>query len=108
MSGVRRGISIDEGSVIDIVKQFVSSWHVIIVLVNSTILGGTGGAVARSSVTVGWEDVMIHEMGHSLFGLADEYEYLQGCGLDDSNPLAQLLVIRYLSRVTPFILLNSN
>ena len=94
--GIRRGISVDEGSVIDVVEQFVLGWHAIIVLVNSTIRGGMGGTVAKSSVAPGWENIMIHEMGHSLFGLADEYEYLQGCGQDGSgyNEFPSFLGIR--------------
>jgi hypothetical protein len=83
--GVPRGISVDEGLAIDVVGQFVPAWHLVIVLVNSDLRGGMGGQIAKVSLQGGlgdWIDVMIHEMGHSLFGLADEYEYLLGCGLD--------------------------
>jgi hypothetical protein len=93
--GIRRGISVDEGSVINVVRQFIPQWHLIIVLVNSQIWGGMGGQIAKSSVSPGWEDIAIHEMGHSLFGLADEYEYLQGCGIDtDHNEWPSFLGIR--------------
>jgi hypothetical protein len=30
-------------------------------------------------------DVVVHEMGHSAFGLADEYEYWQGCGSGETD-----------------------
>ena len=41
--GIRRGMSVDEGSVVNVVRRFVPQWHVIIVLVNSQIWGGMGG-----------------------------------------------------------------
>src|SRR5438105_14079756 len=83
--GVRRAISVDEGSVINVVHRFVQEWHLILVLVNSQIHGGTGGTIAKTCVEPGWENVAIHEMGHSLFGLADEYEYLRGCGKEKDH-----------------------
>jgi hypothetical protein len=94
--GIRRGMSVDEGSVVNVVSQFVPQWHVIIVLVNSQIRGGMGGQVAKSCVAPGWEDVAIHEMGHSLFGLADEYDYFRGplSGETDHNNFPDLFGIR--------------
>jgi hypothetical protein len=48
-------------------------------IVNSDQFGGTGGAVPVCSVAGGAVDIALHEMGHSYFGLADEYPYLRGC-----------------------------
>jgi hypothetical protein len=45
--------------------------HQVVMLVNSSRYGGAGGAVATAS-TSGF-NIAIHEMGHSAFGLADEY-----------------------------------
>jgi hypothetical protein len=94
--GIRRGMSVDEGSVVNVVTRFVPQWHVIIVLVNSQIWGGMGGQVAKSCVAPGWEDVALHEMGHSLFGLADEYEYFRGCpsGETDRDNFPDFLGVR--------------
>ena len=83
--GIRRGISVDEGSVINVVRQFVPEWHLIMVVVNSQVHGGTGGTIAKTSVEPGWDNVAIHEMGHSLFQLADEYEYFRGCGMETDH-----------------------
>jgi len=52
-----------------------------IVMVNTTRYGGCGGARAvysagNSSAT----EIAVHELGHSLAGLADEYAYTAGCG----------------------------
>lgn len=61
---------------IDTVEPLLPQWHQIIVLVNDAERGGAGGSVAWFSTGGGdWREVAIHEMGHSSFGLADEYDY---------------------------------
>jgi hypothetical protein len=52
----------------------VGVWDVILVLVNSTKYGGSGGAIAISSVHPTADEIVLHEMGHSFAALADEYE----------------------------------
>ena len=49
-----------------------------LVVVNSTIYGGSGGAVGTYSLADGATEIAIHEMGHTAFGLADEYPYYAG------------------------------
>ena len=48
-------------------------WDEIVVLVNSTKYGGSGGAIAVSSINTSSDEVVLHEFGHSFAGLADEY-----------------------------------
>jgi hypothetical protein len=60
----------------------VPEYHLAVVLVNSTIYGGSGGQVAVLSTANGSAEIALHEIGHSAFGLADEYEYWAGCGVD--------------------------
>lgn len=48
---------------------------VIIVIANSTRYGGSGGAVATLSMHAQSIEVALHEIGHTAFALADEYEY---------------------------------
>ena len=50
------------------------TWDVILVLVNSTKYGGSGGGIAVSSVHSSASEIVIHELGHSFGLLADEYE----------------------------------
>lgn len=77
---IRRLLYCDTSLVIDAVEDHLTEWHAIVVLVNSTIRGGGGGDVAvLSTGSNDWKAVAMHEMGHSLFGLADEYDYYQGC-----------------------------
>jgi hypothetical protein len=47
----------------------------VIVISNSTRYGGSGGEVATVSMDPSSKEVALHEIGHSAFGLADEYDY---------------------------------
>jgi hypothetical protein len=61
---------------IDTVTVLLPGWHQILVLVNDGDYGGAGGDVAWScNSSADWRDVAIHELGHSAFKLADEYDY---------------------------------
>lgn len=85
--GVRRALTANTGLAINVVSGLVPQFHSVQILVNSPIYGGTGGQVGVSSTStkkddgtpVDWREILIHEMGHSIYGLADEYEYYQGC-----------------------------
>lgn len=48
---------------------------VIIVISNSTRYGGSGGAIATLSMHASSVEVALHEIGHTAFKLADEYDY---------------------------------
>jgi hypothetical protein len=76
---IRRALMVNNTTAIAVANQQVPEWDMILVLVNSTIHGGTGGTVAVFSLTGTFNEIIIHEMGHTFFNLADEYEYLQGC-----------------------------
>lgn len=45
----------------------------IVVIHNSPVHGGSGGSIASATTTARSPQVIVHEIGHSLFGLADEY-----------------------------------
>jgi hypothetical protein len=49
-------------------------WDVILVLVNSTKYGGSGGGIAVASAHSTSSEIILHELGHSFANLADEYE----------------------------------
>jgi hypothetical protein len=81
-NGTRRLLNIDQGTAIGVADQQVPQWHSIVVIVNSTVYGGSGGAAATYSLAPDAEEIALHELGHSAFGLADEYESYLGCGID--------------------------
>jgi hypothetical protein len=76
---IRRLLGVDGPAVIAAVTAEVPEWDQAVVIVNSTIYGGQGGTPGTTSLSGTWENIAIHEVGHSVFGLADEYEYWQGC-----------------------------
>ena len=48
---------------------------VIIVISNSTRYGGSGGEIATLSMAEQSIEIALHEIGHTAFALADEYDY---------------------------------
>ncbi|HEY0080285.1 MAG TPA: M64 family metallopeptidase [Pyrinomonadaceae bacterium] len=83
--GIQRLLLVDGMSVINVVNAQIPQWHQVLVIVNSPTWGGAGGQIGTTSVAGGWENIAIHEMGHSAYGLADEYEYWSGCGVDTTQ-----------------------
>lgn len=85
--GIPRALVCNDTLVINTVAAHVPQFHSAQVIVNSAKYGGTGGTVGVSSTAtvngsgqpVDWREILIHEMGHSIFGLADEYFYYAGC-----------------------------
>jgi hypothetical protein len=59
---------------------------VIVVVANSTRYGGAGGSFATISMHGQATELALHELGHTLFGLADEYDY--GTCSTSSEPTA--------------------
>ena len=81
-SGVQRLLVVNSGTAITVADAQVPAHHAVMVIVNSTVYGGSGGPVACFSLAANASEIGIHEMGHSAFGLADEYESYLGCGVD--------------------------
>jgi IgA Peptidase M64 len=91
-AGIRRLLLVNTPTVMSVVNAQVPEWSQIIVIVNSPVWGGAGGSIGTTSTAAGWENIAIHELGHSAFGLADEYEYWAGCGVDttrDTHPAVE-------------------
>jgi hypothetical protein len=78
-NGNRRLLEGDSGKAFDVAKNRVPQVHLAVMAVNSPIHGGSGGKVATFSKAPGASNVAIHEIGHTAFGLADEYEYSSNC-----------------------------
>jgi IgA Peptidase M64 len=80
--GIRRLLEVNNTTVINVANAQVPEWHMLMALVNTPIYGGSGGQVATFSMAPSANEIGIHEMGHTAFGLADEYEYYAGCGAE--------------------------
>ena len=68
---VQRLICGDQLAMFDVALEEYPNFDQIVLLVNDPRYGGSGGSVAIASSN--WMDIALHEMGHSLAGLADEY-----------------------------------
>lgn len=66
-------------------KSVVAQPSMTMVIVNSSAYGGSGGTVATFSTDSQSAQIGIHEMGHTAFKLADEYEYLLGCDSGETD-----------------------
>jgi IgA Peptidase M64 len=84
-NGIRRLLVANNGRVVKVVGKHVPQWHMAFLAVNSPISGGSGGAIATFSRAPGSAEIAIHEMGHTAFGLADEYEYYANCAEKGHN-----------------------
>ena len=80
-SGVRRRLQIDQGLALTTAIRMIpdASNRLVVVIVNHPEHGGSGGQAACFSLSADALPAAIHELGHTAFGLADEYEYEQGC-----------------------------
>ena len=74
---IDRLLCVDDAKVYDVVGSVLQpdKRDVIVVISNSTRYGGSGGAMATLSMHVQSTEVALHEIGHTAFALADEYEY---------------------------------
>ncbi len=72
---ITRLITCDEMKVFEVAA--VSTYDAIVVVENNNKYGGSGGLIAVSYRDINqWaKEVVVHEMGHSVGDLADEYEY---------------------------------
>jgi IgA Peptidase M64 len=77
-NGIRRLLVCNASTVLQVAATQVPEFTVAVVVVNSTIYGGSGGSVGTYSLAAGATEIAIHEMGHTAFGLADEYPYYAG------------------------------
>jgi len=82
---IRRLLTCDSASARSVAHAQVPATHVAMVIVNSPLYGGSGGEVATFSSAPGAAEIALHEMGHTAFGLADEYESYAGCASGETG-----------------------
>ncbi|WP_251075751.1 M64 family metallopeptidase [Streptomyces sp. ISL-12] len=77
-NGIRRLLVCNSSTVLQTAAAQVPEFSVAIVVVNSTVYGGSGGSIGTYSLASGATEIAIHELGHTAYGLADEYAYYAG------------------------------
>ncbi len=77
-NGIRRLLLANATTALQVAAAQVPEFTVVLVVVNSTVYGGSGGSIGTYSLAGGATEIAIHEMGHTAFGLADEYPYYAG------------------------------
>ena len=83
--GLGRLLTIDYQLALAVLGAQVPNWDAALVIVNSTHYGGSGGMPGVTSLAGTWQNIAIHEFGHSGFGLGDEYGYWAGCAYDPAG-----------------------
>lgn len=84
--GLRRRLTVDTALAITTADAWVPDWDAILIIVNHVERGGSGAPdVAIVSSPGVFDGSAIHELGHSAFGLADEYDYLEGCASGETT-----------------------
>lgn len=65
--------SMNSAAVYGVLAASFPAYDQALILGNSTVYGGAGGAYGVSSIHPSSPEIVAHEMGHSFAGLADEY-----------------------------------
>ena len=72
--GTSRLLCINRSKASFVTAKYVPQFDKVLIITNSSKYGGAGGEYATTSLG-GGANVVVHELGHSLAGLADEYTY---------------------------------
>ena len=75
VGGLRRLLACNATVALQVAAVQVPEFTIAIVVVNSPLYGGSGGGLAVYSLDQNAIQIAMHEMGHTAFGLADEYPY---------------------------------
>jgi hypothetical protein len=84
-NGIQRLLTVNAATALAVAGAQVPAFDAVLVAVNSTVYGGSGGAVGVYSLASNATEIAIHELGHTPFGLADEYMYYRGCGSGETD-----------------------
>jgi hypothetical protein len=76
-AGIERLICVDVSKVDTVLGNSVGADQrdIVLVLVNDTEYGGSGGSISVASLNPAVIELVLHEIGHSFGLLADEYDY---------------------------------
>ena len=69
---IHRLVTVNDGAVLAAAAAY-PDWDKIVVVVNDSVYGGSGGGISVTSTHPQAPQIVLHEYGHSFTGLADEY-----------------------------------
>ncbi|KAA0993128.1 M64 family metallopeptidase [Dyadobacter aurulentus] len=72
-SAIHRLVTIDYGVAYNVLAANLPDYDLIVVLVNTTYYGGSGGSVAVHTLNESANLIGVHEIGHTFASLSDEY-----------------------------------
>lgn len=72
-SGLDRLLTVSHSKVGQALLDSFPEYDIVLVVVNSTKYGGSGGTYATTSINSKAYDIAVHELGHSFGNLEDEY-----------------------------------
>jgi hypothetical protein len=78
-----------QGRVFDLLANLLPDYDVVFMLVNDPVYGGSGGPVAITSLAPSASEILIHESGHTLAALGDEYDSSGGTPFEAPNVTQQ-------------------
>jgi IgA Peptidase M64 len=67
-------LTVNDSLAKQVAGEAVPEWNVVMVLVNAEAYGGSGAPSVAVASTGSVDLIGLHELGHSAFGLADEYD----------------------------------
>jgi IgA Peptidase M64/IPT/TIG domain len=82
---IQRLLTVNTTTATSVASTQVPAVNMTFVIVNSSVYGGSGGPVAAFSKAAAAQEIGLHEMGHTAFSFADEYEYYAGCASGETG-----------------------
>ncbi|MBL9118178.1 MAG: immunoglobulin domain-containing protein [Verrucomicrobiaceae bacterium] len=82
---LERLLVVNTSKVFTAVNTLVPEHDIVMVVVNDSTYGGSGGSLAVTSTNAAAPDIAIHEIGHSFGLLADEYDYAGSSSREAAN-----------------------
>lgn len=79
VNNLPRLLAVNNATALSVATAQVPHVTVTVVIANTTKYGGSGGQVATYSKAPQAIEIAVHEMGHTAYALADEYNYYAGC-----------------------------
>lgn len=86
--GIDRLLTVDStgtNRVYALLNQFVPEYDIVLIVVNDSKYGGSGGTFAVTSTNTSAPEIAIHEIGHSFADLGDEYDYAGSAARESPN-----------------------